>query len=103
MSGYNPEEAKWQLVEKQIGTRCVLRWIIIQYGRGLVWPGNYLVNSDRTGWDIIANTVIMIVIVIIIATAIIDIIITEIITAIILLKLPCNQSRWGGRLGNQRN
>ena len=100
MSGYNPEEAKWQ---KQIVTRCVLRWIIIQYGRGPVWPGNYLVNSDRTGWDIIANTVIMIVIVIIIATAIIDIIITEIITAIILLKLPCNQSRWGGRLGNQRN
>ena len=98
MSGYNPEEAKWQLVEKQIVTRCVLRWIIIQYGRGPVWPGNYLVNSDRTGWDIIANTVIMIVIVIII-----DIIITEIITAIILLKLPCNQSRWGGRLGNQRN
>ena len=103
MSGYNIEEAKWQLVEKQIVTRCVLRWIIIQYGWGPVWPGNYLVNSDRTGWDIIANTVIMIVIVIIIATAIIDIIITEIITAIILLKLPCNQSRWGGRLGNQRN
>ena len=75
MSGYNPEEAKWQLVEKQIGTRCVLQWIIIQYGWGPVWPGNYLVNSDRTGWDIIANTVI--------------IIITEIIITMILLKPLC--------------
>ena len=64
-------------MEKQIGTRCVLRWIIIQYGRGLVLPGNYLVNSDRTGWDIIANTVI--------------IIITEIIIARILLKLLCKK------------
>ena len=90
MSGYNPEEAKWQLVEKQIVTRCVLRWIIIQYGRGPVWPGNYLVNSDRTGWDIIANTVIMIVIVIITSfIAIIVINITEIIITNIFLKLSC--------------
>ena len=76
-------------MEKQIGTRCVLRWIIIQYGWGLVWPGNYLVNSDRTGWDIIANTVIMIVIVVIIALTTNIIIISEIIIAIILLKLSC--------------
>ena len=90
MSGYNPEEAKWQLVEKQIVTRCVLRWIIIQYGRGPVWRGNYLVNSDRTGWDIIANTVIMIVIVIITNfIAIIVINITEIIITNIFLKLSC--------------
>ena len=82
--------AKWQLVEKQIVTRCVLRWIIIQYGRGPVWPGNYLVNSDRTGWDIIANTVIMIVIVIITSfIAIIVINITEIIVTNIFLKLSC--------------
>ena len=76
-------------MEKQIVTRCVLRWIIIQYGRGPVWPGNYLVNSDRTGWDIIANTVIMIVVVVIIAITINIIIITEITIAIILLKLSC--------------
>ena len=77
-------------MEKQIGTRCVLRWIIIQYGRGPVWPGNYLVNSDRTGWDIIANTVIMIVIVIITSfIAIIVINITEIIITNIFLKLSC--------------
>ena len=43
----------------------------IRVGSGLA--GNYLVNSDRTGWDIIANTVI--------------IIINEIIIAMILLKL----------------
>ena len=77
-------------MEKQIGKRCVLRWIIIQYGRGPVWPSNYLVNSDRTGWDIIANTVIMIVIVIITSfIAIIVINITEIIITNIFLKLSC--------------
>ena len=43
--------------------RCLAVWTIIEYGWGLVWLGNYLVNFDRTGGTIIANNNIVIIIV----------------------------------------